>query len=99
MLSVDIPTALVVMALVTFVTRAGGLFIMTWIPVSRRVERFLDALSGSVMVALVVPMTLSGDLAMQLAVAAAVAVMLATRNAVLAVAAAMVAVLLVRAVI
>lgn len=98
-LSVDLPTALVAMALATYATRVGGVAIMMWIPLSRRVERFLEALSGSVLVALVVPMVLAGDLASQLALAAAAVTMLATRNAVAAIAAALLAVVILRALI
>lgn len=96
-LSVDVPTALVVMALVTFTTRIGGFLVMIWIPLSARVQRFLEALSGSVLVALVLPMAIHGDLAGQLALLVAAITMLATRNSVAAIAAAMIAVVALRA--
>lgn len=96
-LSVDVPTALVVMALVTFATRIGGFLVMIWIPLSARVQRFLEALSGSVLVALVLPMAIHGDLAGQLALLVAAITMLATRNSVAAIAAAMIAVVALRA--
>ncbi|MEQ8652604.1 MAG: AzlD domain-containing protein [Kiloniellales bacterium] len=96
-LSVDVPTALVVMALVTFATRIGGFLVMIWIPLSARVQRFLEALSGSVLVALVLPMAIHGDLAGQLALLVAATTMLATRNSVAAIAAAMIAVVALRA--
>ncbi len=98
-LNVDIPTALVVMALITFATRIGGFLIMNWVPLSPRVQRFLEALSGSVLVALVLPLAVQGDLASQLALLVAASTMLATRNMVAAITAAMIAVVLLRAVI
>ncbi len=98
-LEVDLPTALAVMALTTYATRIGGVVIMRWIPLSRRVQRFLEALSGSVLVALVAPMALAGDLGFKLALAVAAGTMLATRNAAAAIAAAMLAVVILRAVL
>ncbi len=95
-LSVDVPTGLLIMALVTYATRIGGFLIMVWIPLSPRVERFLDALSGSVMVALVLPMALSGDLAIKLAIAIAAVTMLITRNVVAAISASLLAAFLLR---
>ena len=69
------PATLVIlgMALVTYLSRASGLWIMAFVPLSRRVERALKALSGSVLVALVVPAALAGDLGLQLGVLAATA--------------------------
>ena len=61
------------MGLVTYLSRASGLWIMAFVPLSRRVERALKALSGSVLVALVVPAALAGDLGLQLGVVAAIA--------------------------
>ena len=61
------------MALVTYLSRASGLWIMAFVPLSPRIERALKALSGSVLVALVVPAALAGDLGLQLGVAAAIA--------------------------
>lgn len=97
--SVDVPTALVVMALITFATRIGGFVIMSWVPLSPRVRGFLEALSGSVVVALVLPLAVRGDLASQLALVVAALIMLATRNMIAAITAAMVAVVLLRMVI
>ena len=79
------------MALVTYGTRAGGLAIMARVPIGPRVERFLAALSGSVLVALVVPASLKGGVALQLAVAAALATMVLTKRSFLALMAAMAA--------
>ncbi len=56
-----------VMALVTLVTRWGGMFIMSFVPISRRVERFISAMAGSVLIALVAPLALEGDTGARLA--------------------------------
>lgn len=76
--------ALAVMAVTTYVTRVGGLVIMSRTPITPRVERFLEALSGSVLVALVLPQAVAGDLAAKVAIALAVIVMVATRQTLLA---------------
>lgn len=66
------------MAAVTYLSRASGLWIMAFVPLSRRVERGLKALSGSVLVALVVPAALAGDTGLQLGIAVAAALMALT---------------------
>jgi uncharacterized membrane protein len=48
------------------------------------VERFLEALSGSVLVAIAVPATVNGDIATKIAVAASVITMMAFKNTLLA---------------
>lgn len=79
------------MALITYGTRAGGLAIMARVAIGPRVERFLSALSGSVLVALAVPASLEGGAALQLAVAAALATMMLTKRSFPALLAAMAA--------
>ena len=49
------------MALVTLVTRWGGVFVMSFIPIGPRVQQFISAMSGSVLVALLAPMAVEGD--------------------------------------
>lgn len=80
---VETVLAILAMGLVTYVTRIGGILIMARIPVSRRIEAFLRYLSGSVLVAVVVPPVVQTGPAAWLAVAASLAVMLATRHALL----------------
>lgn len=48
------------MALITYLTRVGGLWIMGFVSLTPRVEATLKALSGSVLVALVVPAAIHG---------------------------------------
>ncbi len=66
------------MSAVTYASRIGGLWLMAFVPLTDRVARALKALSGSVLIALVVPATLQGDAAMRFAVVAAVCATAAT---------------------
>jgi uncharacterized membrane protein len=76
--------AIVGMALVTYATRAGGILIMRFVPLTARTEAFLRHLSSSVLVAMVAPPLVAGDLAAPVAVSATLLAMLATRNIVAA---------------
>ena len=76
--------AILAMGAVTYITRIGGLWIMRYIPLTRRVQGFLEGLSGAVLVSLVAPAALDGDWAAKTAVAVALVVMLVTRIAALA---------------
>src|SRR3546814_283993 len=53
--------AVLVMAVVTLATRWGGVYVMSFVPISNRVKRFIQAMSGSVLVALLAPIALTGD--------------------------------------
>ncbi|MHB1371849.1 MAG: AzlD domain-containing protein, partial [Pseudomonadaceae bacterium] len=44
-----------VMAGVTLATRWGGVYVMSFVPLGARVRRFISAMSGSVLVALLAP--------------------------------------------
>lgn len=68
------------MTLVTLATRFGGVWVMSFIPINRRVESFINAMSGSVLIAIIVPMAVEGDVAARLALLATALVMLATRH-------------------
>ncbi|MFH7565144.1 AzlD family protein [Oceanimonas smirnovii] len=50
-----------VMALVTLFTRLGGVLIMSVIPINRRVQNFISAMSGSVLIAILTPQAVNGD--------------------------------------
>ena len=77
--------AILGMALVTYLTRAGGVLLMGIVPVTPRVEAFLRYLSSSVLVALVVPAVIeSCDPATFVAVAVTVLVMAVSRQLVAA---------------
>lgn len=60
----------IIMAVVTIITRWGGIYLMSYISISNRVQRFVAAMSGSVLVAIVAPMFVRGDLGAQVALLA-----------------------------
>ena len=70
-----------VMVLVTFATRIAGVWVMSHFRITPRLEAFLKAMGSSVLIAIVVPATLSGPPRLWLAVGAAALVMAVTRNA------------------
>jgi uncharacterized membrane protein len=86
------------MAVITYLTRAGGLWAMDHLPVSPRVESFLRHMASSVIVAIVVTTAWRGDWGMRVAIPVSVLVVLATRSTTAALGAAMVAAGLWRAV-
>jgi uncharacterized membrane protein len=75
--------AILAMGLVTYGTRIGGILLMSRITFSPRVEAFLRYLSGSVLVAVVVPPVIQTGPAAWFAVSAALATMLKTRHTLL----------------
>ncbi len=77
-------SVIIAMALVTYGTRAAGLVIMSRVRITKRVEAFLVALSGSVLVALIVPVTLEGDWGTKAAVVCAIVFAAITRQTSLA---------------
>lgn len=79
--------AIVIMALVTYLTRAGGVFVMSRVPIGPRVERFINAMAGSVLVAVITPMAVNGDWGARMALIATLVVMLALRKPLPAIAA------------
>lgn len=62
----EMVAVLAVMTFVTFLTRAGGVALMSVVPMSPKVRQFLRALSGSVLVALIAPAMLAGDWPMRI---------------------------------
>ena len=86
-MAIDPSTALIAifgMALITFVTRAGGLWVMGYVPLSPGVESFLRHMASSVIVAIVVTQAWRGDWAMRVAIGVSVAVMLMSRSTMVA---------------
>lgn len=73
------------MAIVTYLTRIGGIWVMSRVRVTPVIERFLDAMSGSVLVAFIVPEALEGGWTVWAATAVTVAVMLLKKQMLLAV--------------
>ena len=58
---------LIIMAIVTIVTRWGGIFIMSYVPINYRVQQFITAMSGAVLIAIIAPMLITSDLGGKLA--------------------------------
>ena len=76
--------AIFIMAAVTLMTRISGTEILRRIGTSARIERFLDALSTSVLAAMVATFVAQGGLRETVAIAVAGIVMLLVRNSTMA---------------
>ncbi|MEE1925882.1 AzlD domain-containing protein [Pseudomonas sp. 148P] len=85
-----------VMAVVTLATRWGGVFVMSFVPINRRVQQFIGAMSGSVLVAVLTPLAISGDNGARVALASTALVMLLVKKPLPAIAAGIVAAALFR---
>ena len=72
------------MALVTYATRIGGLWLLRLLPDSPRLQVWLRAIPGAVLVAIVAPTVLSGSPANLAAAAATVAIARLSGNTLLA---------------
>ena len=86
----------VVMAVVTLATRWGGVFVMSFVPINHRVQQFINAMSGSVLVALLAPLALEGDSGARLALLTTAVVMLTVKKPLPAIAAGIAVAALVR---
>lgn len=91
-----VPAAIAVMAATTLLIRAGGFWLMGHVPPTTRVRRMLEALPGSIVAAVVLPIAAKSGTAAILAVSAAVMVMIAWRSALLGVVAGIAAAALAR---
>ncbi len=69
---------IVLMALATYATRAGGLWLASRLTLSGRVEAWLGYIPGAILVSLVAPTVLTGGLPETLAAAAVILVALRT---------------------
>lgn len=74
------------MAIVTLMTRWGGVFVMSFVTINERVKRFIQAMSASVLIAVVTPIALTGDNASRVALFLTAVVMLWTKKTLLAIA-------------
>ncbi|MGJ7462124.1 AzlD family protein [Halomonas sp. MA07-2] len=68
------------MAIIAYGSRVVGLMIMSNVPLSPLVRRFVDAMSSSVLIAVITPMIVHGDGGARLAAAAAGAVAIGLRS-------------------
>lgn len=73
--------AILLLALVTAATRVAGVWIMSYVEITPRIEAFLKYMATSVLISIVVPATTAATPRMWFAVAAAAIVMIATRSA------------------
>lgn len=78
---------ILIMAVVTLVTRWGGIFVMSFVPIGRGVRRFISAMSGSVLVALLAPLAVNGDHGARLALLSTAIIMLLLKKPLPAIAA------------
>ena len=70
--------AIALMALATYATRAGGLWLASRLDLSERAGAWLDQIPGAILVSLVAPVVLTGGLAEALAAGAVVFVAVRT---------------------
>ncbi|UTW12393.1 AzlD family protein [Marinobacterium rhizophilum] len=84
------------MVVVTLATRWGGVFVMAFVPISLRVKQFINAMSGSVLIALLAPMALEGDAGARLALLTTATTMLLLKKPLPAIAAGILAAALFR---
>lgn len=77
-------TAILGMALVTFSTRAGGLWVMNHITITPRMETWLKALPGCILISIVAPIILAAGPSEMAATLLVVLVALRSKNLLLA---------------
>lgn len=73
------------MALATLLTRVGGFWMMSYVTISPRLERFLRHTAGGVLVSIVTAAAMKGDPAMWAGLATAIVVMLLLRKSMTAI--------------
>jgi uncharacterized membrane protein len=89
--------AILAMAIATYLCRASGIVLMSRVRITPRVERALQALPGSIVVATILPIGLEGGLPAVLALAAAIFAMSLLRWELAALTAGLATITLVRA--
>ena len=72
--------AIAAMAGATYFTRVIGFWMMGHVPITPRMHRMLDALPGSVVAAIILPVVAKNGMPALLAVVAVIAVMVVRRN-------------------
>ncbi|MDD0976606.1 AzlD family protein [Pseudomonas fontis] len=87
---------ILVMAAVTLVTRWGGIFVMSFVPINYRTQQFISAMSGSVLVAVLTPLAVNGDNGARAALLTTAIVMLLVKKPLPAIAAGIIAAALFR---
>lgn len=69
-----------IMTVVTLATRYGGVFAMSFVRISPRVESFINTMASSVLIAIVVPMAFDGDAGARAALLVTAVTMLVLRK-------------------
>lgn len=72
--------AILAMAAMTGLIRVGGFWLMGFVPITQRMRRMLEALPGSLVAAIVLPVVGKEGLPALLAVCAVIGVMIVRRN-------------------
>lgn len=75
----------IVMALVTLATRCGGVYVMSFISFNNKIKAFIQGMSGSVLVAILAPVALTGDKGSQMALLTTAMMMLVFSRPLLAI--------------
>lgn len=75
----------IVMALVTLATRWGGVYVMSFISFNNKIKAFIQGMSGSVLVAILAPVALTGDKGSQMALLTTAMMMLVFSRPLLAI--------------
>lgn len=88
---------ILIMAVVTLITRLGGVFVMSFIPIGHRVQLFISAMSGSVLIAVLAPLAVTGDNGARAALFTTAIIMLVLKKPLPAIAAGIAMAALVRA--
>ncbi|MDJ1656004.1 AzlD domain-containing protein [Raoultella sp. Ech2A] len=77
---------IIVMALVTLATRWGGVYVMSFVPLNGKIKNFIQAMSGSVLVAIIAPTAATGDRGAQMALLTTAILMLVLKRPLIAIA-------------
>ena len=97
--TIGILAIIALMALVTLATRWGGVFIMSFVRINPRIESFINTMASSVLIAIIVPMAVSGDAGAMAALVTTAVIMLASRRVLPAIGGGILAAAMVRLVI
>lgn len=73
------------MAVVTYITRAGGFWLMGHVSITPRIERFLRHMASGVLIAIVAAAAMNGDMAMWIGLGAVLGIMLLLRRSMTAI--------------
>lgn len=87
---------ILIMAIVTLATRWGGVYLMSFVPFSRTINVFIQAMSGSVLVAIIAPTAATGDKGAQMALLTTAILMLLLKRPLLAISGGIIASALIR---